>query len=259
MNKKETKVMLLLGLSVLCTLSQADHVLAEESAAKTAASEIEMLVLPTSRYSFAAMNYPKSTQWTGLYLSGNAAKLERTTVRSKPTKVNSYDEGKVAAQELTITGRKNIPLCLLRGLPQLKPGNISRFYPLGRNKPTATGPRSGFEIKIDAHRGNRYSLKASEKDNFISYWLKKGNKQQLLQKFEIDPVAGKDGMACRDQIILLAGDLDMDGKADFLTAFNTRTGEGISTQLYLSSKAKADEIVGLAAEFNYWPPDNPGC
>lgn len=230
-----------------------------KTTSKSAEQKIEMIVLPTSRYSFAAMNYPKSTQWTGLYLSGNTAKLERTTVRSKPTKVNSYDEGKVAAQELTITGRKSIPLCLLRGLPQLKPGNISRFYPLGRNKPTATGPRSGFEIKIDAHRGNRYSLKASEKDNFISYWLKKGNKQQLLQKFEIDPVAGKDGMACRDQIILWAGDLDMDGKADFLTAFNTRTGEGISTQLYLSSKAKADEIVGLAAEFNYWPPDNPGC
>ncbi|MBX9687227.1 MAG: hypothetical protein K2X27_11030 [Candidatus Obscuribacterales bacterium] len=258
MNKRITVPVLLLLLACLSGFAEASEKSSAKLAARALMPKIEILSLPKRSYTFAALNYPRNTEWTGLFLNSNASWLQKVNVRSSATKVDSCYEGKVPAQILTISSR-SLPVCLLRGLPSGKRGFVSRYYPRGRKNPSPTGPRSGFTIKIKGAGKSTYLFKAVEKDNFVSYVLSRGKKEQLLKKLEIDPVVGGDGMPRRDQLILWAGDLDADGKADFLTAFNTRAGEGISMQLYLSTRAKSHEIVGLAAEFDYWPPDNPGC
>lgn len=258
MKKKWINIMVLALAIYTSSIATGAENAKDNSANSSSKPKIEIIVLPKLSYSFAGMTYPGSLQWVGLFLNGNSSILQKVTVSSVPVKVDSCYEGKVPAQKLTISGR-SLPICLLRGLKNKNTGPITTYYPPGRSHTSATGPRSGFAIKIEGGAKNHLQLKATEKDKFISYVLKQGGKEQLLKKQEIDPIVGIDGMPRRDQLILWAGDLDSDGKADFITAFNTRTGEGISVQLFLSTKAKADEIVGLASEFDYWPPDNPGC
>jgi hypothetical protein len=55
------------------------------------------------------------------------------------------------------------------------------------------------------------------------------------------------------------GDLDHDGKPDFVVNFNFASDGSQNFTLFLSSLAKPGEIVGLAGHFSYFSINNTGC
>ena len=58
--------------------------------------------------------------------------------------------------------------------------------------------------------------------------------------------------------LLWAGDLDGDGKPDFILNHGEQE-YGVNVALYLSSLAKKGELVGVAGRFLYSDPRSAGC
>jgi hypothetical protein len=79
-------------------------------------------------------------------------------------------------------------------------------------------------------------------------------RQQVLGSFNFG-IESAIALKPRDYVIWV-GDLDGDGKPDFLLNFDFH---GTNVALFLSSLAKEGEIVGEAGRFQYFPIDSPGC
>jgi hypothetical protein len=223
--------------------------------ARAATAKLELLPLPATKYSLARTNFPKRTIWLGLYCKGRSCELRKVILRASPTKVSSYDEGKVPGQLLKIEG-VSLPICLLRGLPNSTPRKVTTYYRPAADKRAATTNQS---IKIKAEGKTPYRIVLRKSKSSMSYSLEHGNRKQLLEDLQIDPVVGESGLTRKDEIVIWSGDIDEDGKADFLTGLSNRSGEALTVQLYLSRGAGNGKIVKPAVRFDYWPPDNPGC
>jgi hypothetical protein len=59
-----------------------------------------------------------------------------------------------------------------------------------------------------------------------------------------------------EEYLLWAGDLDADGKPDFLISFGMGS---YKVALFLSSLARPGELVGEAGRFDYFPVELSGC
>ncbi len=79
-------------------------------------------------------------------------------------------------------------------------------------------------------------------------------RQQALGAFNFG-IEGDMALKPSDYVIWV-GDLDGDGKPDFLLNFDFN---GTDIALFLSSLAKDGEIVGEAGRFRYFPIDSAGC
>lgn len=228
--------------------------------AHAADSKIELLPLPAKKYSLARTTFAKRTTWLGLYSNGKSGELRMVTLLAKRTTVASYDEGKVPGQYLRIVNG-SLPICLFRGLPNNKPRKVTTFYRPSPDRRAVT-KNCSFQIKAEGKTPYRVVLRKSKDSKSIDsmvYSLEHGAQRQVLEALEVDPVVGESGLTKRDEILVWCGDIDGDGKADFLTGLNTRSGEALTMQLYLSRGAGKGKIVKPPIRFDYWPPDNPGC
>ena len=73
-----------------------------------------------------------------------------------------------------------------------------------------------------------------------------------------DDVAGENGRMTADLFVLWVGDLDGDGKPDFLIRPQSAYG-GIVLQLFLSTALVPDQRWNPTAVFDYWPAGEPNC
>jgi hypothetical protein len=150
----------------------------------------------------------------------------------------------------------------------LKPGAVATYHGgAGRPKPTGKG---SFEARIDGTGGVQavlvpLALSKKYSPELAGIWdtssespayflqLRAGGKRQLLP--------GQLG-TCSQQVsteadyLLWSGDLDGDGKPDYLISFDE--GDGGQQHLYLSGSARPGQIVGLAGQHRA-PPQEGEC
>ncbi len=153
---------------------------------------------------------------------------------------------------------------------QLKAGTVASWIP-GRECKPKKGIRHegghimggelilpGGEKFLFVPRQERPSKAAAEAGIAPEFWLElqSGGKKQRIGEIEFDITWGEGSTLEPSGYVRWAGDLDNDGKADFIIA----TG-AVATKLtlYLSSLAAPGEIVGMAGSFDYLAPNEAGC
>lgn len=140
---------------------------------------------------------------------------------------------------------------LQRGMdgPYPDPGRIATMevaIPVGSGATALLVPR----LRPAVQQGN-----GSDQPESLMLELRVGRQRQLLDAFDyggaepLTPVDPKD-------YLVWAGDLDGDGKLDLL--LNTG-GCSRKLALWLSSRAKAPEMIGLAGSFEYFDPGRSEC
>lgn len=138
-------------------------------------------------------------------------------------------------------------------------GNVPTYH--APQQPLKIAGKGNMSVKVDLSNGdtallvpllataeylNRLQPERGASSPIALLQLRMRNRRQLLQgnlstcSGEVDP----------RQFLLWAGDLDRDGKADFLISFIDADGP---VHLYLSGKAKPGNLVGLAGIYNASP------
>lgn len=139
----------------------------------------------------------------------------------------------------------------------LELGDVPAYFPgFGRPRETGTGT---LEARIDLPGGETASLvpmllNAPEADTPLPPML-----LQLRAQGRRQLLPGQLGRCSHTTdsaaYLLWAGDLDRDGRPDYLISFVDLDGP---VHLYLSGEAKAGQLVGLAGVYNV-PPAEAGC
>lgn len=147
----------------------------------------------------------------------------------------------------------------------LKPAAVTTYYSPQRPLRQPSG-RGSLEAVIDLPKGepallvpllatkaflNRLQPEQRHDWPSVVLQLRAQNKLQLLQ----GTLGTCSGTFQPQQYLLWAGDLDRDGKPDYLISFVDADGP---VHFYLSSVAKSDQLVGLAGVF-YSPPFGGEC
>ena len=176
-------------------------------------------------------------QWMALIDEGQSSSLRNVTIHVERVVDVDNQPGEKSGKEVSIVTRikQESVIALLRGMP-LREGAVptARYSGEGdAGKPLhITLPNATTTYKLAIYCHGRY----------CPLTLSANNTSQRLFVFNNDPDAG-DFKGLR---VIWAGDLDGDGKLDLLVDV-TNHDNSSDTALYLSSKARSGELVGLAA------------
>lgn len=201
--------------------------------------------------------YQNGSDWLALACTATACRLEPATltVRAEPWQ-GHYDEQATAGQKVLFNKTSAAPgkvIAWLRAQAAhkwLAPGPVTTYAsntaPLKR--PASEGT---LEVAVDLPDGTQASfvplLHLEKKAFFLQ--LRTPRQRQLLGGL------GSCSHEVSTGYFLWAGDLDRDGKPDYLISFVDADGEVI---LYLSSIANPAEMVGRAGIYNA-PPFGGEC
>jgi hypothetical protein len=217
--------------------------------------------------------YKSGSDWLALLCDGKSCTLSPAALAVKDELWQGhYDDQPTAGQQLLFKetpGASGKPVAWLRttGAPSwLKQGPVPSYY-AGGSYNQLPGKKGTMEYLIETPDGRKATLVpmlvpksfleklADKKEGAVYYGtlllqLRTQEKRQLLP--------GAFGM-CSGEItpnyLLWAGDLDRDGKPDFLVSYIDADGP---VHLFLSGVAKSTQIVGLGSVFNS-PPFGGEC
>ncbi len=228
----------------------------------------------TVRLHLAGREYRSGSGWWALRCNEACELVPLSlSVSSKDHKV--YDSPPMEGQLLEFTPRLPADGVIAVFKPfrapldklQLKAGPVVSWMP-GRE----CKPRKGIRHEGGHVMGGELLLPGGDKVLFVprqeakgpasgiapAVWLElqAGGKRQRLGDFEFDIMWDKDSTLEPSSYIRWVGDLDNDGKADFIIDTGAVT---TNLTLYLSSLAGPGEAVGMAGSFSYVAPDEAGC
>ncbi len=185
---------------------------------------------------------PRDGAWSGLYCVAQDCELRPATVSiTESSARNALDED----EALDVLGVEGDPLALFHDVP-LKPGKVATWYEASENP---EGSRQYTSLK----RLGRWQMPGGEQRLSLSwvklpdeggyrYFVGDGKQKQFLFETAVEGHYGGD----KTPIVHWVGDLDGDGKTDFLLSLPDDNC-GYDQRLYLSSQAVTGELVHRAA------------
>ncbi len=274
---KTQRALLALALSALL----APAALAQENSGKssgpivslprTAIQEGKLEILLPGR------EYKAGSGWWALACPGRC-ELYPLALAIKPEKHPIYDGDPVPGQRLSFSPVPAISEALMIFKPlrlktplSLQAGPVPTYYPglLPRlRRPASPGTMEG-EIGLPkgqtarlvpvllmppaAKQTTDQRYEQSEQPT-LTLELHMDGRRQTLGSFSFG-IEGNMALKPSDYLIW-AGDLDGDGKPDYLINLDFN---GAEQTLFLSTLAEGDELVGMAGSFKYFPIDSAGC
>ncbi|MFK7773167.1 MAG: SH3 domain-containing protein [Saprospiraceae bacterium] len=175
---------------------------------------------------FTNINFAPNMNWYGLYFEKGKYSLRKTTISFYRVFSDMLDFG------ISSNDNKNL-LFILGSKKPLKQKTIKDSFWRGHNQ-------SLYPFKDEYHEEfKKHGIEFQQKEGeSLSIILKDKSKSQLLNPKELQ-ISYPSG-------ILWKGDLDGDGKPDYIFHFGEKSGQTI---LYLSSEANGEEIVKPVAAY----------
>jgi hypothetical protein len=219
MKSKAWKTMILLTAVSLLALSVR----------AAAAGDSRVSLLMVSDWAYQVIPEGSDGTWLGIFKTAGGSELKSTRVHIKSSEEPDARKAVVDSEDT--------PLFLVRGLRNAQPGVLPTAKVLGSEDP---GP--GQRVTL-AFRGTESSLflRANPgEEEAYDLVFESGQRRQVLY----ESYGRNEG---RIQVIW-AGDLDHDGRLDFVVDY-AEDDAGSAPTLFLSSQAKPGELVGEAADF----------
>ena len=201
--------------------------------------------------------YRSSPAWLALKCIGTGCRFEpaRLVVRTTSWQ-GQYDDAPTAGQTLTFhpakpgNGKVVAWFRANAAVPWLAPGPVTTYASTATRvaRPASEGT---LEVAVDLPDGVRATLVPllDRANGSFHLQLRMPEQRQLL-----GPLGACSGRVSTDYF-LWAGDLDRDGRPDFLISFVDADGQVV---LYLSGAARVPEIAGTAGAFDA-PPFGGEC
>ena len=216
----------------------------------------------------AAIKYPAG-DYLAVICGDSGCVLKPATVAHKKELVIGYDL-KDPNGDMIRVERYEKSLFLIRGLPGLAPGALRTFF-FNRRFQDSTDTASldmsrsvAKTLSVDGQETRIYGAWAggrrgdpNRSADFI-WKIRSPTYERTLARIEFEPALGDELMLGIENFLLWAGDIDGDGKADFLVRPQGRS-DYLEMSLFLSGQIKAGAAWRAAARFYWWDPGNPGC
>lgn len=207
---------------------------------------------------FAGTNHGSPGPWLSLECAGSECRIEERAIRATPITVEPHDGDPVPGQRIEVVAPV-APLFVLRGVAGVRVGKVTTYYHAAPPAiPPPPGPFGSRSIRVATPMGPVDIVPMKGKGG-VRIRLFQGKESQVLGTIPEDGIVGTAGIAKGAGLLRWAGDMDGDGRPDFLMSLNDRVGERSQYTLFLSGKAKKGTLVGVGVECSYWPPENPGC
>jgi hypothetical protein len=216
----------------------------------------------------AAVKYPAG-DYFAVICADSGCVLEPAKVAHKKEKVLGYDLNDPNGDVIRV-GKYAKSLFLIRGLPGLAPGALRTIYfnrrfqdsiltadPDSSRSASKTLMWDGQETMIYGAWAGGQRGDPDESADFL-WKIKSPTYARTIAKIEFTPPLSDEAALGIGSFLLWAGDIDGDGKADFLVRPQARL-DYLEMSLFLSGQIKAGSPWRAAARFYWWDPSNPGC
>jgi hypothetical protein len=222
--------------------------------------------IATSRFDMGLpdQGFDAAWEWQAL-VCRKQCELQPVKLTMAPVLVQPYDGPAQAGHRYGLDRKlESHPLVLFRGLPAGSRAKPDDWLHAGLEAWPPPASPGTMEIDIPMPRGGKARIVPRyagvvDSNHLLKVYLESGTTRQLLAELPVDPIAGPAGLPRGPGLLRWAGDLDGDGKLDLVMSLTSRVGEYAAATLFLSSLAKAGELVGSATTFSYWPIGQPGC
>ena len=192
--------------------------------------------------------YKSGNDWLALACDAKSCALEpaRVVVRGE-SQPNMDDSVTIKGQSLTFTrnhpGKRKVIAWLQRNpaKPLLHPGPVTTYGSIieGFKSPDTPGTHELSVTTPDGELSRFVPLLSRNDHRFVLQLRSQGKRQMLEQLWQCSTTGNTD-------YLLWAGDLDGDGRPDYLISYVDGYGEVV---LYLSSEADAADLVGTAVSY----------
>lgn len=170
---------------------------------------------------------------------------------------------------------KTHALFLVQGVPGLAAGPVKTWYVnerfLASDDPASMAPArrrfgravsaDGTDVAFDGHWLEAQDPSCSGPGcgtRQLAWKVRFGETERTLAALWPDGIVGEGGMLGVDDVLIWVGDLDGDGRPDFVIRPQARP-DYLELSLFLSTRLQVGRPWRAAARFYHWDPRNAGC
>jgi hypothetical protein len=227
-----------------------------------------------------AAGYPvdDTTTPAGTYLAVTCDKGACALVPTQVTIANQDVETHEGTESLPVmhADLKTHALFLVQGVPGVAAGPVKTWYvnerflaaddaasmaPARRRLERAVSLDDGAAVSFDGHwlQGQDPSCSGPGCGTRELAWkVRFGETERTLAALWPDGIVGEEGMLGVDDVLIWVGDLDGDGRPDFVIRPQARP-DYLELSLFLSTQLQVGKPWHAAARFYYRDPRNAGC